>query len=1457
MTPPQPNPPVNADRNLLFGILALQMDFISRDALIAAMQAWVFAKATPLGQILMDQGALKADDHNWLEAMVQKHLQKHANDPAQSLAAVSSVGSLREDLKRIADPDLHASLAHVSAARQVEEDPYVTRASSVGLPTSTGRRFRVLRPHRKGGLGQVSVAHDEELHREVALKEIQDRHADDPHSRARFLLEAEITGGLEHPGIVPVYGLGHYADGRPFYAMRFIKGDSLKEAIDRFHRGGGASREPGERTLGLRKLLGRFVDVCDAIDYAHARGVLHRDLKPGNIMLGHYGETLVVDWGLAKPLGKATGTASDELPLLPSAAGNSEPTSLGARIGTPAYMSPEQAAGRLDKLESASDVYSLGATLYAVLTGCAPFEDSDGGPILERVCKGEFPVPRVVKPDVPRALEAVCLKAMALRPADRYTSVRDLSEDLEHWLADEPVKAYREPAHVRLRRWRRRHPALAATAAVLLLVASAGGMWLKQQRDTRLADEVRQSAETQAAVLASLQEADLGQKQERWAEARAAVERARGRLATGGPAELKERVQQIGADLDMVGKVEQIRLEQAQVRDGHFNNTGASDSYTAAFRTYNLDVLELDAREAATRIQASAIRNHLLAALDDWAFVSDDWVIPGAKTAERTARRQRLLDVIQLADVDAWRREFRNVVVRRDKLALEQLARQLKTSSQPVVTVLMLGKYLAHAGAVPAAVEVLRQAQQRHPADFWVHHDLAHNLLELKPAPVEEALGCYRAALALRPQSPGVYLNFGNALRQHSRLTDAIAAYQQAIALKPDYGEAYCNLALALFDNGQFQEAVHFSRTALSFIPHDPLSYHALGKSLLKVGWKPDAAEAIRQGIVLNSEAAGSLLSGMGTELVHQGRTAEAADAFRRAVAVNPKDGIFHYNLGNALLQQGLLEDAEAAYRSAVTLQPDHAWAWSNLGSVLGQHGQSDQAITVFRKAIALNPDLAPAHNGLGLALSALGRLQEATVAFRTAVALSPADARPVFNLVNCLVKQHQLDEAIAVARQAVARQPNNATVQFGLATALREHGDLEEAAAAYRKAITLEPKNAVFHARLGYTLHKLGQLSEAVSNYQKAIALQSDLFLSHYDNLASALIYLGRLREAAATYRKAIALKPDSASAYFGLGNVLTKQELLADAAVAYRQAIALKPVLAPAHLCLGNTLMWRGLSAEAIAAFREAVHHDPQLAEAHCNLGLDLLRQGAYTEALASLKRGHEIGSKKAGWFYPSAQWIKEAEQFVALESRLPALLHGEGKPANAGESLCLAQMCQHPKHHYAASARFFSEAFAAQQRLAEDFTAGHRYHAACVATLAANGQGEDAAKLDDKERARLRKQALDWLRADLALWAQVLDGAQTQARTGVQKYLQYRDYGLVRPGPPAPVWADAQKYLRHCQTDPGLAAMRDGAALAKLPEAERAACRKLWADVEQLLKKADAAAKTHPKKAKPATE
>jgi eukaryotic-like serine/threonine-protein kinase len=469
-----------ADRNLLLGIIALQMDFISRDDLIAAMNAWVLNKTTALSRILRDQGALTESRRSLLDALVEEHIKLHDNDPQKSLAAISSLGSICAHLSLIADPDVQASLPHLSAIRVDRDDDGLRTAPypTVGDLTSAGARFRILRTHAKGGLGEVFVARDIELNRNIALKEIHDEFADDPRYRARFEFEAEVTGGLEHPSIVPVYGRGHTADGRPFYAMRFIRGDSLKEAIRRFHHVESQSRrDPSQRRLELRGLLGRFIDVCEAVGYAHSRGVLHRDIKPGNVMLGRYGETLVVDWGLAKTLEQPPEPKSEpesELPLRPTSGSAVEATQAGLAIGTPAYMSPEQAEGRLEHVGPKSDVYCLGATLYHLLTGHAPCEGDEIGELFRKVLAGDIPRPRKVNFRISAALEAICMKAMAYRPEKRYPSVAALQVDLERWLADEPVSAWREPFSHRTRRWLRRRRTAASSIATALVAATFG-----------------------------------------------------------------------------------------------------------------------------------------------------------------------------------------------------------------------------------------------------------------------------------------------------------------------------------------------------------------------------------------------------------------------------------------------------------------------------------------------------------------------------------------------------------------------------------------------------------------------------------------------------------------------------------------------------------------------------------------------------------------------------------------------------------------------------------------------------------------------------------------------------------------------------------------------------------------------------------------------------------------------
>jgi eukaryotic-like serine/threonine-protein kinase len=229
--------PIDTERNLLFGLLALQNGLIDQGALFAAFAAWTRNKGRSLADHLIDLGHVDAPRRAIVDAIAGLHVQALGGDPGKSLAVLAVGRSTRESLALAGGPEVEATMGHVGSAQPAtrdDDDPERTGTYSVGSATSDGQRFRIVRPHARGGLGAVFVALNSELDREVALKQILDDRADDPTSRFRFLIEARITGGLEHPGIVPEYGLGSYGDGRPFYAMRFIRGDSLKDAIDRF-----------------------------------------------------------------------------------------------------------------------------------------------------------------------------------------------------------------------------------------------------------------------------------------------------------------------------------------------------------------------------------------------------------------------------------------------------------------------------------------------------------------------------------------------------------------------------------------------------------------------------------------------------------------------------------------------------------------------------------------------------------------------------------------------------------------------------------------------------------------------------------------------------------------------------------------------------------------------------------------------------------------------------------------------------------------------------------------------------------------------------------------------------------------------------------------------------------------------------------------------------------------------
>jgi serine/threonine protein kinase len=463
-------------------------------------------------------------------------------------------------------PDLspdNSDLEH--AVSTTDESTSQDEDSVRSVASVPARRFRVERFHAQGGLGRVSIAFDRQLGRHVALKEVRpDRLSDQ--ARQRFLVEAEITGQLEHPGIAPVYALEEDADGDPYYVMRFVEGRTLAEAIKDHHE------KP--TPLAFRDLLRRFVTVCQTIAYAHSKGVIHRDLKPMNILLGDYDETLVLDWGLAKRVSEAPPAAAEDGKQLEDAGSTDAEverprdeealTAEGQVLGTPAYMSPEQAHGRIDRIGPPTDVYALGAILYELLTGRAPFVGSKGRDLLRQLQDGPPPSPRKLRRELPRALEGVCLKAMARAIPERYPGAAELADDVNRWLADEPVTACREPWTDRTRRWARRHRVTvtaAAVAFVLLLIGAAIGATLQAKANERLA--IANLGEQTARAERSRAEARSAGQQGDWKAALAKLDEA---LELDHPDPIGIRLERIKA-LAALAEVDQSREEIARLAE--------------------------------------------------------------------------------------------------------------------------------------------------------------------------------------------------------------------------------------------------------------------------------------------------------------------------------------------------------------------------------------------------------------------------------------------------------------------------------------------------------------------------------------------------------------------------------------------------------------------------------------------------------------------------------------------------------------------------------------------------------------------------------------------------------------------------------------------------------------------------------------------------------------------------
>jgi serine/threonine protein kinase len=553
-------------------------------------------------------------------------------------------------------------------------------------PTQLGD-FRILREVGRGGMGIVYEAEQVSLGRRVALKVLPLAATLGGTQLQRFQNEARAAAGLHHTNIVPVYFVGSER-GVHFYAMQFIDGQSLAAVLARLRRPAGpgagqgtdaattayvppppaaeagapASTQPGAllTTAGgaqgrdyFRAVAELGVQAAEGLDYGHRVGVVHRDVKPGNLLLDGSGRLWVTDFGLAQVQGTDSLTATGEL------------------VGTLRYMSPEQALAKRVVIDHRTDVYSLGATLYELLTLRPPFGGSDRQELLRQIAFEEPPPPRRLNKGMPPELEVIVLKALEKAPPDRYATALELADDLRRWLDDRPIQARRPPWLRVAAKWVRRHrPLVGAVLAVLVMAAvlgGGGGVWWAQKRA---------GAEGEARV--ALREAAGLLEEERWPEALSAARRGEGVLAgVGADPGLRQQAHGLVGDVEMAARLQEARLKGATVKDGRWNDEARDSAYATAFGEYGLDVDGLDPQTGAEQIRGRPIHRQLVAALDDWAFAR--------KRLKRAGWRQRLA-VARAADPDAWRNRLRDALDERNPTALEELAAADPTGDWPAAT---------------------------------------------------------------------------------------------------------------------------------------------------------------------------------------------------------------------------------------------------------------------------------------------------------------------------------------------------------------------------------------------------------------------------------------------------------------------------------------------------------------------------------------------------------------------------------------------------------------------------------------------------------------------------------------------------------------------------------------------------------------------------------------------------
>jgi serine/threonine-protein kinase len=900
----------------------------------------------------------------------------------------------------------------------------------------------------RGGMGAVLLAHDPVLERDLAVKVLKPDFHDCPELLRRFVVEAQITAQLPHPGIVPVHELGHDDNGLPFLAMKLVRGDTLEQLL--------AQRtSPAEE---LPRFVSIFEQVCQAVAFAHSRRVIHRDLKPANIMVGRFAEVQVMDWGLAKPLASRERQRPEDLTEEEKAAGEAVAsmirtlrtagaggergaTEAGTVLGTPAYMPPEQAAGQVQSLDERCDVFGLGGILCEVLTGKPPYVAPDNWRVLCQAALGEVAdafgrldgcgadvelvalVKECLSPEIdsrPRDAGEV-----AQRVAVYQRGVQERLRQAEQERAAALARAEEARATARAeQRARRRTLALVSVATAALLLGGAAAAWYAQERSAR---QARAESEAEAALREArtwlTQEPEQERRDpERWMAtvglADAALQRAEAAIVTAAVnADLQERTRKMRTEVEpkkrdsrLRVELDRIRLEKAAVKEGHFDSTEAVQRYRDVLSGYGID--PGNAAAAAVVVRGSRLRGELLAALEDWARATKD---------ARELDRLRVVLSAAEPEEEGLRAQWRQMVRGWDGVALAKLASAARGLA--ATDVVNLAGDLVRLGQRGAAERLLRDGRRRFPADFWINHDLGMVLLEQVPPQPVEAVRYLTAAAALRSQSPGARLNLGNALATQGQWMEAAASYREAIDLDPRYAQAYSCLGNALVELGQLPEAAAACRRAIDLTPRDAAAHNNLGTALAAQGHLVEAIAEYRLAIDLDPKLA-MPHNNLGLALKVQGKVAEAMAEYQKAIDLDPRHARAHTNRGNVLQDQGKLVEAIAEYRLAIGIDPRLAYAHNNLGNALRAQGHLVEAIVEYQKAIAIDPRYAVAHSNLGLALEALGKLAEAVAEHQKAVAIDPGYAEGYGRLAGALLQRGDLAEAQRAAQRCLQLLP-------------------------------------------------------------------------------------------------------------------------------------------------------------------------------------------------------------------------------------------------------------------------------------------------------------------------------------------------------------------------------------------------------------------------------------------------